>query len=67
MNELKLANLGINALQRDGWVIVRQWGSHIRMQKKHGDRNPETVTIPAYKLMKRSTMSHILKQAHMNG
>nr|WP_274924115.1 type II toxin-antitoxin system HicA family toxin [Methanogenium marinum] len=40
MNELKLANLGINALQRDGWVIVRQWGSHIRMQK-----NMETETL----------------------
>jgi len=23
----------INALQRDGWVVVRQRGSHIRMQK----------------------------------
>ncbi len=23
----------IKALQRDGWVVVRQRGSHIRMQK----------------------------------
>ena len=23
----------IRALQRDGWVVVRQRGSHIRMQK----------------------------------
>jgi len=23
----------INALQRDGWIVVRQKGSHIRLQK----------------------------------
>ncbi len=35
----KVPNLGyekvINALQRDGWLIVRQKGSHIRLQKKN--------------------------------
>lgn len=54
----------INALQRDGWVVVRQKGSHIRLQK---NLQAETLklTIPAHKPIKRSTMSHILKQAHM--
>jgi predicted RNA binding protein YcfA (HicA-like mRNA interferase family) len=27
----------IKALQRDGWVIVRQRGSHIRLQKHTGN------------------------------
>lgn len=29
----------INGLQRDGWVVVRQKGSHIRIHKKNGKRN----------------------------
>jgi len=54
----------VNALQRDGWVVVRQKGSHIRMQK-HIQAETLKLTIPAHKPIKRSTLSHILKQAHM--
>lgn len=54
----------ITALQRDGWVIVRQRGSHIRMQK-HMQAETLKLTIPAHKPIKRSTLSHILKQAHI--
>ena len=28
----------INSLHRDGWVIVRQKGSHIRLQKHTAER-----------------------------
>jgi len=28
----------IKALQRDGWVVVRQRGSHIRLQKPSNGR-----------------------------
>ena len=52
----------IHALQRDGWVVVRQKGSHIRMQK-HTPAETLKLTIPAHKPIKRSTLSHILKQA----
>jgi predicted RNA binding protein YcfA (HicA-like mRNA interferase family) len=31
----------IHALQRDGWIVVRQKGSHIRLQKTHGYRDTE--------------------------
>ena len=54
----------IRALRRDGWVIVRQRGSHIRLQK-------ETVTevlkltVPAHRPIKRSTLSHIIKHARL--
>ena len=54
----------INALQRDGWVVVRQRGSHIRMQK-HTPAETLKLTIPAHKPIKRSTLSHILKQVRM--
>jgi predicted RNA binding protein YcfA (HicA-like mRNA interferase family) len=55
----------IKALQRDGWVIVRQRGSHIRIQK-HIDEELLKITIPAHKPIKRSTLSHILKQARIS-
>jgi len=54
----------IKALQRDGWVIVRQKGSHIRLQK-HIKEEVLKLTIPAHKPIKRSTLSHILKQARI--
>ncbi|GAB6042951.1 type II toxin-antitoxin system HicA family toxin [Endothiovibrio diazotrophicus] len=54
----------INALKRDGWVMVRQKGSHIRMQK---NLRTETlkITVPAHVPIKRSTLSHILKQSRL--
>ena len=55
----------IHALQRDGWIVVRQKGSHIRLHK----RTPDEVlklTVPAHRPIKRSTLSHILKQARID-
>ena len=57
-------NVVIKALKRDGWVVVRQRGSHIRLQK-HTDNEVLKLTVPAHKPIKRSTLSHIIKQAHM--
>ena len=54
----------INALHRDGWIVVRQKGSHIRLQKR-SDNEVLKITIPAHKPVKRSTLSHILKQARL--
>jgi predicted RNA binding protein YcfA (HicA-like mRNA interferase family) len=54
----------LRALQRGGWVVVRQEGSHIRLRK----RLPEgtlNITLPAHKPVKRSTLAHILKQARL--
>jgi predicted RNA binding protein YcfA (HicA-like mRNA interferase family) len=55
----------IRALHRDGWIIVRQRGSHIRLQKRTGDEVLK-LTVPAHQPVKRSTLSHILKQAHID-
>ena len=54
----------ITALQRDGWVVVRQRGSHIRLQK-HLHTETLKLTVPAHKPIKRSTLSRLLKQAHL--
>ena len=53
------------ALQRDGWVVVRQKGSHLRLQKHVHDETLK-LTIPAHRPIKRSTLSHILKQARLS-
>jgi len=55
----------IRALQRDGWTVVRQRGSHIRLQKRAGDEVWK-LTVPAHRPVKRSTLSHILKQARLD-
>lgn len=55
----------IRALQKDGWTVVRQRGSHIRIQKRIGDEVLK-VTIPAHNPVKRSTLSHILKQVGLS-
>ena len=54
----------VRALRRDGWVVVRQKGSHIRLQK-HTEQETLKVTVPAHRPIKRSTLSHILKQAKL--
>ena len=64
----KVPSLGyaqiIVALKRDGWVVVRQKGSHIRLHK-HTRNEVLKLTVPAHRPLKRSTLSHILKQARL--
>ena len=54
----------INALERDGWVIVRQRGSHIRLEKTMPDEVLK-LTVPAHRPVKRTTLAKILKQARI--
>ncbi|MEE9132108.1 MAG: type II toxin-antitoxin system HicA family toxin [Gemmatimonadota bacterium] len=55
----------VRALRRDGWVVVRQRGSHIRLHKPLPDETLKLI-VPAHKPIKRSTLSHILKQARLS-
>ena len=55
----------ITALRRNGWVVVRQRGSHIRLQKETAERVMK-LTVPAHRPIKRSTLSHILKQSEIS-
>ena len=55
----------INALRRDGWIVIRQRGSHIRLQKCLPNEMLKII-VPAHRPIKRSTLSHLLKQAHLS-
>jgi predicted RNA binding protein YcfA (HicA-like mRNA interferase family) len=65
----KVPSLGyvrtVHALQRGGWTVVRQRGSHIRLQKRLGDELLK-ITVPAHTPIKRSTLAHVLKQARLS-
>lgn len=54
----------IAALQRDEWVVVRQRGSHIRLEKELPSEVLK-LTVPAHRSVKRSTLARILKQARI--
>ncbi len=54
----------VRALRRDGWIVLRQRGSHIRLQK-HMPGETLKLVVPAHRPIKRSTLSHILKQARL--
>lgn len=55
----------VKALRRDGWVVVRQKGSHIRLQKQTVSETLK-LTVPAHRPVLRSTLAHILKQARLS-
>ena len=55
----------VKAFQRGGWIVVRQRGSHIRLQKHVGNEVLK-ITVPAHRPVKPSTLSHIIKQAGLN-
>lgn len=55
----------VRIFQRVGWIVVRQRGSHIRLQKHLPDKTLKII-IPAHKPVKRSTLAHILKQAEIS-
>ena len=54
----------IRALRRAGWIVVRQRGSHIRLQKTTPTETLKLI-VPAHRPIKRSTLAHILKQAKL--
>jgi predicted RNA binding protein YcfA (HicA-like mRNA interferase family) len=57
-------SLIISALERDGWRVDRQKGSHIRLSKIAEGR-VRKITVPAHRPVKRSTLAKIIKQAHL--
>ena len=55
----------LRGLRRAGRVVVRQKGSHIRLQKHTPDETLK-LTVPAHRPIKRSTLAHILKHARLS-
>lgn len=48
------------ALERDGWVTVRQRGSHVRL-KKENRRN--ALVVPLHKEIRKGTLAGVLRDA----
>jgi predicted RNA binding protein YcfA (HicA-like mRNA interferase family) len=55
----------VSAFERAGWRVVRQKGSHIRLERS-AESGTLKVTIPAHKPIKRSTLAKLLKDAEFN-
>lgn len=55
----------VAALKRLGFSVVRQRAAHFRLQKQLPGRRIK-ITVPAHRPVKRSTLSHILKQAEIS-
>jgi predicted RNA binding protein YcfA (HicA-like mRNA interferase family) len=53
----------VKALERDGWTVARQRGSHVRM--KHPERRI-ALTVPLHRELKRGTLSGILSDAGLD-
>jgi predicted RNA binding protein YcfA (HicA-like mRNA interferase family) len=53
----------VKALEREGWQLVRQRGSHVRM--KHPDRRV-SLTVPLHRELKRGTLAGILNDAGLD-
>jgi len=55
----------VAAFQRAGWRVVRQKGSHIRVERVSTGVTLK-ATIPAHKPIKRSTLAKLLKDAEID-
>lgn len=64
MPKLYSARIIISTLQRAGFSIISQKGSHIKLQKKTSLRT-YTAIVPNHKEVAQGTFSSILSQAGM--
>ncbi len=66
---MKLPNVSgkdaVKALVKDGFVLVSQRGSHIKVRKFHHPVGKTTIIIPNHKELKKGTLARILKQANI--
>lgn len=53
----------IKALRKEGWEVVRQRGSHVRL-KKPGRRH--ALVVPLHKELRRGTLAGILRDADLS-
>ncbi|MAG47855.1 hypothetical protein CL617_04575 [archaeon] len=50
----------IKILRRNGFVVVRQKGSHIRLEK-NTEKETIKITVPNHKTIKKGTLNQIIK------
>jgi len=53
----------VKALAKDGWAVVRQRGSHVRL-KKAGRRS--ALVVPLHKEIRKGTLGGILRDADLS-
>ncbi|HSR94187.1 MAG TPA: type II toxin-antitoxin system HicA family toxin [Solirubrobacterales bacterium] len=53
----------VKALEKDGWTVVRQRGSHVRL-KKSGRRM--ALVIPLHKELRKGTLAGALRDADLD-
>mgnify|MGYP001577684898 CR=1 FL=1 len=64
MPKLYSARIILSALQRAGFTVISQKGSHIKLSKRQGEK-VYTVIVPNHKEVAVGTFNSILKQAGM--
>jgi len=55
----------VKRLQKQGFVVVRQKGSHIRLEKNTLEGTIK-ITIPNHPILKKGTLHHILVSAKLS-
>ena len=65
MPKLQSARQVIRALQRAGFDVVSQRGSHIKL-KKRTDEGELVVIVPDYRELAEGTLTSILRQARLS-
>ena len=51
---------------KDGWYKVSQKGSHVKLKKDFKPVGRATIIIPQHKVLKKGTLSGILKDSRMS-
>ncbi len=54
----------VKLLQKDGWEQISQRGSHIKLSK-NSDLGKVLVIVPQHKVLKKGTLSNILKMSNL--
>lgn len=55
----------IKRLKKAGFVIVRQRGDHVRLEKNLRDKSIK-LTVPLHDALKKGTLRHIIKNAELS-
>lgn len=54
----------VKLLQKEDWKIIHQKGSHTKLSK-NSDLGKVTVIVPQHKVLKKGTLSNILKMTNL--
>jgi predicted RNA binding protein YcfA (HicA-like mRNA interferase family) len=53
----------VKVFQKDGWSVVGQKGSHIKLRKTLEGQAKQTIIIPQHKVIKKGTLAGILRDS----